>query len=191
MNSTEQDSCISVCIQKPDVFFLLSQYLNNYTLFLKKKRPRLFKLCQALIYYLISSRRWWLLGLILVKNLTFSYKRPDFSVIITISVKTLLRHAIHTIFAFFYSIHFYQILMVSLFLARNDQYFIMFKNSNVFKFTNFPFKTKYKNTVIYSVNISYLFSMGKQEKKLLKQFRQDSMIFKGSPNWRRLISPVN
>ena len=71
--------------------------------------------------------------------------------------------------------------MVSLFLARNDQYF-MFKNSNVFEFTNFPFKTKYNNTVVYSVNISYLFLRGKQEKKLLKQFRQDSMIFKGSPN---------
>ena len=72
--------------------------------------------------------------------------------------------------------------MVSLFLPRNDQYFIMFKNSNVFEFTNFPFKTKYNNTVVYSVNISYLFSMGKQEKKLLKHFRQDSMIFKGTPN---------
>ena len=33
--------------------------------------------------------------------------------------------------------------MVSLFLARHDQYFIMFKDSNVFKFTNFPFKAKY------------------------------------------------
>ena len=32
--------------------------------------------------------------------------------------------------------------MVSLFL---DQYLTMFKNSNLFEFTNFPFKTKYNN----------------------------------------------
>ena len=36
----------------------------------------------------------------------------------------------------------FQIIMDSLFLARHDQYFIMFKDSNVFEFTNFPFKTK-------------------------------------------------
>ena len=41
--------------------------------------------------------------------------------------------------------------MVSLFLTRHDHYF-MFKDLNVFKFTNFPFKTKYNNTVVYSVN---------------------------------------
>ena len=46
----------------------------------------------------------------------------------------------------------------------------MFKDSNVFGFTNFPFKTKYKNTAAYSVNSNYLFSRGKQVKKLLKQF---------------------
>ena len=41
----------------------------------------------------------------------------------------------------------------------------MFTDSNVFKFTNFPFKTKYTNTVVYSVNRKNLFSRGKQEKK--------------------------
>ena len=46
----------------------------------------------------------------------------------------------------------------------------MFKDSNVFEFINFPFKTKYNNTVAYSVNSNYLFSRGKQEKKLPKQF---------------------
>ena len=46
----------------------------------------------------------------------------------------------------------------------------MFKGSNVFEFTKFSFKTKYNNTVVYSVNSNYLFSRGKQEKKLLKQF---------------------
>ena len=60
--------------------------------------------------------------------------------------------------------------MVALFLARHDQHFIMFKESSVFEFTNFAFKTKCNNTVVYSVNSNYLFSSGKQEKKLLKQF---------------------
>ena len=61
--------------------------------------------------------------------------------------------------------------MVSLFLAHYDQFFIMFKDSNVFKFTNFPFKAKYNNTVVYSVNSNYLFLKlkGKTRKELLKQ----------------------
>ena len=69
----------------------------------------------------------------------------------------------------------------------------MFKGSSFFKFTNFSLKKKYNNTVVYSVNGSYLFSRGRQEKKFLKQFlikstiyllifRQNSMIFKGSLN---------
>ena len=59
--------------------------------------------------------------------------------------------------------NFFQIIMVSLFRARHDQYF-MFKDSKVFEFTSFPFKTKFYNTVVYSVNSNYLFSKGKQEK---------------------------
>ena len=96
-------------------------------------------------------------------------------------------------FCIFYIFHFFQIIMVSLFLAWHDQYFIMFKDSNVFRFTNFPFKAKYNNTVAYSVNSNYLFSRRKQKKNcwnnsLIKStvylliFRQNSMIFKGSPN---------
>ena len=53
--------------------------------------------------------------------------------------------------------------MVSLFLAGH-QYFIMLKDSNVFEFTNFPFKAKYSNNVVYSVNSNDLFSRGIQEK---------------------------
>ena len=63
----------------------------------------------------------------------------------------------------------FQIIMVSIFLARHDQYFIMFKDSNAFEFTNFPFKTKYINTAVYSVNRNYLFLRGKQEKKKLSK----------------------
>ena len=73
-------------------------------------------------------------------------------------------------FCMFYIFHFFQTILVSLFLARHDQCFIMFKDSNAFEFTIFPFKAKYSNTVVYSVNSNYLFSREKQEKKLLKQF---------------------
>ena len=66
--------------------------------------------------------------------------------------------------------HTTQIIMVSLFLACHDQYFIMFKDSNDFEFNNFAIKAKYNNAVVYSVNRNYLFSRRKQEKKLLKQF---------------------
>ena len=41
---------------------------------------------------------------------------------------------------------------------------LMLKDSNVFEFTNFPFKTKYDNAVVYSVNSNYLFLREKQEK---------------------------
>ena len=58
--------------------------------------------------------------------------------------------------------------MVSLFDCH-EQYFMMLKDSNVFELTNFPFKTKYNNTVVYSVNRNYLFPRKKQE-KMLKQF---------------------
>ena len=34
----------------------------------------------------------------------------------------------------------------------------------------YQFSIAYNNTVVYSVNSNYLFSRGKQEKKLLKQF---------------------
>ena len=88
--------------------------------------------------------------------------------------------------------NFFQIVMVSLFLARHDQYFIMFKDSNVFEFTNFLLKTKYSNAVVYSFNSNYLFSRKKQEKNcrnnsLIKStvylliFRQNSIIFEGGP----------
>ena len=60
--------------------------------------------------------------------------------------------------------------MVCLFLTRRDQYFVMYKDSNVFQFTNFTVEAKYNNTVVYFVNSNSLFSRGKREKKLFKQF---------------------
>ena len=84
-------------------------------------------------------------------------------------------------FSSFYIFHFIQIIMISLFLVRHDRYFLMFKDSNVFEFTNFPFKTKYNNTVVSSVNSNYLFSRGKLEKKLLKHFDEIYCLFINIP----------
>ena len=96
-------------------------------------------------------------------------------------------------FCIFYILNFFQIIMVSLFLALHDQYLIMFKDSNVFEFNIFSFQAKYNNTVVFSVNSNYLFSRRKQEKdyrnkSLIKStvylliFRQKSMNFEESPN---------
>ena len=96
-------------------------------------------------------------------------------------------------FCFFYILNFFQIIMVSLFLALHDQYLIMFKDSSVFEFNIFSFQAKYNNTVVFSVNSNYLFSRRKQEKNycnksLIKStvylliFRQKSMNFEESPN---------
>ena len=71
-------------------------------------------------------------------------------------------------FCIFYVFHFSQIIMVSLLLARHDQYFIMFKDLNVLEFANFLFKTKYNNTLVYSIitiQFNYLFSTGKQQQQ--------------------------
>ena len=81
------------------------------------------------------------------------------------------------LFLHFYLFHFFQIMMVSLFLARHDQYVIMFKDSNVFEFTNFPFEIKYNDTVVYSVHSNYLFSSGKTRKKMLKQLLIRSAVY--------------
>ena len=95
-------------------------------------------------------------------------------------------------FCIFYIFHFFQVTMFSLFLAWHDQHFIMFKDSSLFEFTNFPFKTKYYSTVVYSVNSNR--SRGENKNKncwknsvikstvYLLIFRQNSMMFKGNPN---------
>ena len=46
-------------------------------------------------------------------------------------------------FLFYSNFHFLSNHKRFLFFASQNQYFIMFKDSNVFEFTNFPFKTKY------------------------------------------------
>ena len=81
-------------------------------------------------------------------------------------------------FCIFYIFHLFQVIMVSFFLARHDQYFVMFKGSNVFEFTNFPFKTNYNNTVVYVVNSNYLFSRGRG--------KQENIFFETIP-WLNLL----
>ena len=56
--------------------------------------------------------------------------------------------------------------MVFLFLTGHDQYLIIYKDSNVFELTNFPFSSKYNNSEVYSVHSNYLFSRKKQEKTI-------------------------
>ena len=53
----------------------------------------------------------------------------------------------------------------------------MFKDSNVFELTNFPFKTKYNNTVVYSVNSNHLSTRGKQEKKIVNTILWLNLLF--------------
>ena len=74
--------------------------------------------------------------------------------------------------------------MVSLFFARRDQYFIMFKDSNVFQFTNFLFKTKYNTKLLFILLLAIIYSEDKTGKKIVEKkiFRQNSMIFEESPN---------
>ena len=119
-------------------------------------------------------------------------KRDDFSVIVNISVRTLWGHIIHAIFAFLSIFNFFQTIMVSLFLAGHDQYSIMFKDPNVFEFTNFPFKTKYNSTEYYSVNRNYLFSSIKQEKTIVETILRLNLmcIYKYSVKTRWFLKGV-
>ena len=65
---------------------------------------------------------------------------------------------------------YFRIFFYFLFLAGHDQYLIMFKDSNVFEFTNFQFKTKYNNTEIILL-IEIICSLAENKKKQsLKQF---------------------
>ena len=96
--------------------------------------------------------------------------------------QNIWHHAIHSIFAFFiFSISFKSLWFLSL--------ESLFKDPNVFEFTDFSFQTKPKNTVVFPVNSNYLFSSRKQKKNrwnpssvYLLIFRQNSMIFEGSSN---------
>ena len=68
-------------------------------------------------------------------------------------------------FCIFFIFRFFQIIMVSLFLARHDQHFILFKDLSIFnfQFTNFPSKTKYDNTVVIT------YSQAENKKKIVEK----------------------
>ena len=160
-------------------------------LYIKRKRPpRLFKLYQALfIWKKLTADDDTYLGCNWSKKF-FSYKRADFSVIVNISVKTLWCYAVDAIFAFFYIFHFFQIILVSLFLAWNNELFIMFKDSNL------PTFHSKQNIIIlqFILLIAITYSRGENKKKnccndsLIKSticlliFCQKLMIFERSPN---------
>ena len=131
--------------------------------FLKKRRPRLFELYQGLfIRKKLAADDDAYLGCGWSKIWLFRIKSWFFCNGKHFSQNIMIPCYWH--YNIFYVFNFFQIIKVSLFLAWHDQYFIMFKDSNVFDLTNFPFKRKYKNTVDYSVNSNYLFTREKQEK---------------------------
>ena len=117
-------------------------------------------------HYLFTKK--CLLGLGLVKHLTFLYKKADFSVIVNILVKhydaVLFKLLLH-----FYIFHFFQ---KSFFFSCSawSVLLILFKDSNIFEFTNLSFKTNYNSAMVYSANSNYLYSRRKKEKKMSKQF---------------------
>ena len=109
-----------------------------------KLRTRFFKLYQALfIYKKNRNRRWWLLRLGLVKNLFFLQKSW-----LTSNSKHFCQNTMTPCYlCYFFSLYIFNFFewSVSLFLAGHDQHLMLFKDSNVFKFTNFPIRTKYYN----------------------------------------------
>ena len=138
--------------------------------------------CSNQIFFYFFFKKWWTQVLKLYQIL-FIYKKLaandddylgwSWSKMWIFRIKELIfcnsKHFLQKImtpcyschFCIFFIFNFFQIIMVSLFLAFYDQYSIMFKDSNVFEFTNFLFKTNYNNTVVYSFNSNCLFSKGK------------------------------
>ena len=141
-----------------------------YLFFKKNGQTRLFKLYEALfIYKNLAADDYAYLGWGWSKIWLFR-TRADFSVIINISIKTLWPRAIFMLFLPFLYFQFLSSYNGFSLFSLHDQYLLMFKDSNVFGFTNFSSQTKYNNTAAFSVNSNYLFSRRKQDKKLLKQF---------------------
>ena len=139
-------------------------------------------------HYLFTKK--CLLGLGLVKHLTFLYKKADFSVIVNILVKhydaVLFKLLLH-----FYIFHFFQ---KSFFFARHDQYFWYCLKTQTF--SNLPiFHSKQIITLLWFILlIATIYTRGEKRKKkcrnnsLMKSavhlllLRQNLIIFKGSPN---------
>ena len=55
----------------------------------------------------------------------------------------------------FFQFVYFQFFSNDQFLAGHDQYLMMFKDSNVFKFTNFPIRAKYNNNNNNNNNNNY------------------------------------
>ena len=125
---------LNKCMYAVTICFFTFPISKELYIFLKKKKTMTFYVIPRTIYlYKISSRGWCLLGLSLVKK--FSYERADFCVMENISVKNIMMSCYWHYFCIFYIFHFFQIRMVSFFLAWHDRYFIMLK---VRAFSNLP-----------------------------------------------------
>ena len=170
-------------------FFLLFQYLKNY-IFKKNDEHGFLSYIKHYLSTKNSQQTMMLTWVGAGQKFDFFVQKSWFFCNSKHFLQKIMTPCYSCYFCIFYIFNCFQIIMVSLFFAFHDQYF-MFKSSNIFEATNFPFKTKYNVTVVYSINRNCLFSRGKLEKKLLKQFfdtlyllmfRQNSMIFEGSPN---------
>ena len=158
------------CIRNEECFIFLQEIGRKISKSIFR-RTRLFKLCPALfIYKKISSRRWCLLRLGLVKNLIFCVKELIFCNSKHFR-QNIMRPCYSCYFCIFSNLNFFQTIMVSLFLAGHDQYLIMFKDSNFFEFANLSFKKKCNNAaIIYSLEEN-------KKKQLLKQFLIKSTVY--------------
>ena len=138
-------------------FFLLFRYRKNYTFFFFwKRRTRLFKLYQAsFICKKVAADDDAYLG--------WGCYSKHFR-------QNIMTTCYSCYFCIFYIANFFQIIMVSLFLTRHNQYLIMFKHSNVFEVTNLLFQTKYNNAVALFANSKLFIVEEGRRKKLLSQF---------------------
>ena len=137
-------------------FFFTFPIPKELYIFLKKRRTRLFKLYQAsFICKNVAADDDAYLG--------WGCYSKHFR-------QNIMTTCYSCYFCIFYIANFFQIIMVSLFLTRHDQYLIMFKHSNVFEVTNLLFQTKYNNAVALFANSKLFIVEGKRRKKLLNQF---------------------
>ena len=108
----------------------------------------------------ISSRRWCLLRLGLVK-IWFFVQKSCYFCNSKHFCQSIMRPCYSCYFCVFYIFKFFQTIIVSLFLAGHDQYL---KHSNVFELINFSFQTKYNNTIAFLL-IAIIYSRGEKKEK--------------------------
>ena len=147
------------------MFFLLFQYLKNYTLFFKKKMTTVFYVIPSTIYLQkISSGQWWLLWLVAGQKFDFFVQKSWFFCNSKHFSQNIMMPCYWYYFCVFYIFHFFQIIMVSHFLAWPDQCFIMFK---IRTFSNLPIFHSKQSIIIlqFILLIAITCSRGENKKK--------------------------